>query len=203
MDNYYSGSTNYTNNYDESGSGSYIDQDNNIVIEHSNGISIGILLALSPLILGVILVILVFIYINICLPLEKKIISLKYSYNLKQKDKKQPIYNNKLNPTFIKKLNKNNIDKVKNKTEPLECSICLTEINIENYKNNKTDLVLLNCSHVYHKDCLNPWVKEKAQSFNSPDCPYCRDKIISVNDFKINIAQESDSSGYDSDDYYS
>jgi len=214
---HYSNSTNFTNNYDsgsslESGSGSgsgsgsesqYIEQDDNIIIEYNNRLSIGILLALSPLIVAGGALILCFIYMNIYIPIKDYIKSLKYSYNSKQEEKKLPIYNNKLNPIFIKELNKNNIDKVKNKKESLECSICLTEINIENYKNKKTDLVFLNCSHVYHKKCLNEWVKAKVQSFNHPDCPLCRDKIISINDIKINIASESDSSGYDSDDYYS
>ena len=211
---HYSDSTNFTNNYYDSGSGlesgsgsgsesEYIEQDDNTIIDYNNGPSIGLLLALSPLMVAGCVIILYLIYIKIYIPIENYIKSLKSWYNLKQEEKKLPIYNNKLNSTFIKKLNKNNIDKVKNKKESLECSICLTEINIENYKNKKTDLVFLNCSHVYHKDCLNMWVKQKVQSFNHPDCPLCRDKIISINDIKINIASESDSSGYDSDDYYS
>jgi hypothetical protein len=135
--------------------------------------------------------------------MKDKIIRLIDRHYLKQKDKNLPIYNNKLTPIFIKKLNKSNFIKVANKKEDLNCSICLEEINIENYQHNKTDLVFLNCDHVFHKQCLNTWVKTKVQNFNNPDCPLCRNKIINNNFVKINIVYESDSSGMDSDEYFS
>lgn len=173
--------------------------------------SYGLYIALSPLFLIGFLISSVIIYSVLDFifdSINNSLKNIKYKYNIKQEQKKLPIYNNKLNPAFIKELNQNNIDKVKNKKEALECSICLTEINIENYKNNKTDLVFLNCSHVYHKDCLNPWVKEKAQSFNHPDCPYCRNEIIDMNTIKqiytynqVSNSYDSDNSGYSSGGY--
>mgnify|MGYP001479244092 CR=1 FL=1 len=60
----------------------------------------------------------------------------------------------------------------------MECSICLDEIEeiepgentylVENitkkYKNAKS----LNCGHIYHKKCIDSWIKK------NPSCPYCR-----------------------------
>ena len=60
----------------------------------------------------------------------------------------------------------------------MECSICLEEIEeiepgentylVENitkkYKNAKS----LNCGHIYHKKCIDSWIKK------NPSCPYCR-----------------------------
>tara|TARA_B100000123_G_C25724588_1_gene426256 strand:+ start:1265 stop:1639 length:375 start_codon:yes stop_codon:yes gene_type:complete len=47
-----------------------------------------------------------------------------------------------------------------------ECSICL-----EKYiKNDK--LINLHCSHSFHKDCLNEWLKK------NNTCPQCREIII-------------------------
>ena len=64
----------------------------------------------------------------------------------------------------------------------MECSICLDEIEelepsentflVENktkkYKNAKS----LACGHIYHKNCINSWMK------TNPSCPYCRKFFI-------------------------
>lgn len=64
----------------------------------------------------------------------------------------------------------------------MECSICLDEIEeiepgentylVENitkkYKNAKS----LVCGHIYHKKCINDWMK------TNPSCPYCRKFFI-------------------------
>ena len=42
-----------------------------------------------------------------------------------------------------------------------ECAICL-----ELMKTNE-NLILINCSHIFHKDCLELWSKKKKS------CPYC------------------------------
>ena len=47
-----------------------------------------------------------------------------------------------------------------------ECAICLDKI--ENNKN----IILLNCDHYFHKNCLDNWfVKSKT-------CPICRNDVI-------------------------
>ena len=47
-----------------------------------------------------------------------------------------------------------------------ECSICL-----EKYKLNDK-IISLPCSHSFHKDCLNLWLKK------NNTCPQCRENII-------------------------
>ncbi|KAJ1686991.1 hypothetical protein LUZ63_018381 [Rhynchospora breviuscula] len=48
-----------------------------------------------------------------------------------------------------------------------DCSICLEKFC------NGNEVVLLHCSHRFHPDCLEPWVKKCG------DCPYCRTTIRS------------------------
>ena len=71
--------------------------------------------------------------------------------NFNKKEIKQFKYNNK------KDLNYN-----QNK-----CCICLNLIDI-----NDKLLVINNCNHIFHKNCLNKWLLEKKH------CPICRNKII-------------------------
>ncbi|VVA98228.1 unnamed protein product [Arabis nemorensis] len=47
-------------------------------------------------------------------------------------------------------------------TESRECIFCL-----ESLANGET-LIQLNCNHIYHSDCLGPWLEIHG------DCPYCR-----------------------------
>lgn len=75
-----------------------------------------------------------------------------------------PELNKKINKVIYKyispkklKINKNDI-----------CSICLENIiNKEVIPNN---IILLQCGHRFHKDCINEWHKIKT------DCPECRNK---------------------------
>lgn len=173
---YFSGSFNEDNNY--IGSGSFN--------EENNSFNYGILFAISPLIFVGLLFILVLFTFNVYYPLKDYIINLKHKYQRKQTEKKLPIYNCKINTFYIKELNKNNIEKVKNKKEKMECSICCEEINIEKFKDKKTDLIFLNCSHVYHTNCLQSWVKTRIKDFIKPNCPYCRGEIIEVKHYKNN-----------------
>ena len=46
------------------------------------------------------------------------------------------------------------------------CSICLDEFK------NEDILKKLNCSHIFHKDCLAPWIN------NNKSCPLCRTDIL-------------------------
>lgn len=189
----------FTNNYNDIGSG--VDSVSENEEEYNKEYQYVSLIVILPFILLFLYLFLCVIKYNIFNPTKKKIQKIKNNYNERKNKKTLPIYKKELNPSFIKELNKNNVNKVKME-ENLVCSICLDEIDIEKYKEKKTDLVFLNCSHVYHKDCINTWVKEKVQHFNTPDCPYCRGNILGVNDIKINIQYSSDSSGYDTDDFY-
>lgn len=89
------------------------------------------------------------------------------------------IKNGKLNTSFIKKLNETNKSNVNVSTQ-LQCSICIEDITLENYKDNSSKLVFLNCSHVFHTDCIQPWVKTQIKQITHPNCPLCRDIIIDI-----------------------
>jgi hypothetical protein len=47
------------------------------------------------------------------------------------------------------------------------CSVCLDEFKEEDV------LKKLNCNHIFHKDCLEPWLNN-----NNRNCPLCRTDII-------------------------
>mgnify|MGYP001166723081 CR=1 FL=1 len=46
------------------------------------------------------------------------------------------------------------------------CSVCLDE-----FKDGDT-IKKLNCNHIFHKDCLEPWLN------NNRNCPLCRQNIV-------------------------
>ena len=123
---------------------------NHTNLDHS---LISILLAISPLILGIGASILIVIYFNILLPFYHNITQKYYNYI---ENKNSPIKNSKLNSNYIKLLYENNKDNIKSKI--VECMICLNEINLETHKKQHTNLIFLKCSHVYHEKCLNSWV---------------------------------------------
>jgi hypothetical protein len=63
--------------------------------------------------------------------------------------------------------NKNNTDdtnNINNINNINTCSICLEDMNKSNYK--------LKCSHEYHKNCIDGWLK------NNATCPICRTHIV-------------------------
>ena len=47
------------------------------------------------------------------------------------------------------------------------CLICM-----ENYKYGEFKRELPKCNHIYHKKCIDKWLKKKAT------CPICRDKLL-------------------------
>jgi hypothetical protein len=201
MELYDNSSIYFTNNYYDSGSG-FVNESEKIIknndtytINNGNGLSIGVLLALSPLIFAGCSIILILLYFNIYMEIKDYIKSCKNKYNIHKEKKTLPIYNKKLNPLFVKELNVNNIKKFQNTDR--QCSICFETIDF------KKDKIILNCLHVYHTKCLNLWVKQKLNSFTTPDCPMCRNEIITPRPIKNNINNSSDSSGYDTDDLYS
>ena len=64
------------------------------------------------------------------------------------------------------------------KKEKLDCSICIEPIHLEKFKLKKNDLVFLECGHVYHKKCLQSWVKSQIKNIDKPNCPMCRTMIV-------------------------
>ena len=53
-----------------------------------------------------------------------------------------------------------------------DCSICL-----EKYKKNDK-CVRLNCSHIFHKKCLNEWFKKRTYVGEDLNCPICRNNLF-------------------------
>tara|TARA_Y100001972_G_C7408026_1_gene211670 strand:- start:109 stop:522 length:414 start_codon:yes stop_codon:yes gene_type:complete len=68
----------------------------------------------------------------------------------------------------IKEINKKNKDcMIKS-----DCSICLEKINFNGFKKQK--YLSLECSHVFHYDCLSAWVSSEKEKGRYAKCPVCR-----------------------------
>ena len=52
------------------------------------------------------------------------------------------------------------------------CSICLENLfpDIENFENSN-QVIELKCSHMFHKECLDPWIK------TNKNCPLCKNNV--------------------------
>jgi hypothetical protein len=53
-----------------------------------------------------------------------------------------------------------------------QCSICLEGIY------TKSELVSTKCSHVFHKECMVPWIQKCIDCSSSYSCPLCRAQMI-------------------------
>ena len=155
------------------GSGNGSDDDN----EYNSKLSyLVIMIALSPLIFVGVGCILLLIF-NIIDEFKKKCKKIKYKYiiYIKNKENPPPINNNKLSNHFIKQCNKINMNIYK---KSLDCSICLNDINIEDYKKKPNDLIFLNCHHVFHTNCIQSWIGTQVKVGREVNCPLCRDHIV-------------------------
>jgi len=176
---YFDGSASYLNGY-ESGSGIHNGNDDDDKDEHNSSL-MGLLFALSPLIVGGTCFIIAVIIIPLVYELKTKYENIKYKcirkYTIYIEEKKNPppIKNNKLTDNFIKQCNKTNMN---TDEKSLECSICLDKINIEDYKKKPNDLIFLNCSHVFHTDCIQSWTSSQVKVGRGVNCPLCRDHIV-------------------------
>ena len=155
-----------------SGSGSGY---NDFTNEYHNPL-VFLLLPLAPVILLVVGFIL-FVCGNIRVELYKKCRTYKWKYDVWKESKNAPIFNGTLSNKYITTLNTKNHSNI-DKKEKLDCSICLEPINLEKFKLKKNDLVFLECGHVYHKDCLQSWVKSQIKNIDKPNCPMCRTMIV-------------------------
>ena len=163
------------------GSGSYYDANETIIGSDDNEYNskmsyVVIMIVLSPLIFvgGVCILFLIFTIVD---EFIKKCKNIKYKYTIYIKDKKNPppIKNNKLSNHFIKQCNKINMNIYK---KSLDCSICLNDINIEDYKKKPNDLIFLNCHHVFHTNCIQSWIGTQVKVGREVNCPLCRDHIV-------------------------
>ena len=204
--------TNYESYIDSgSGSGSENTSTNNYINntkqenEETNNsmLFVAFIIGFSPLIILVLLVIFCIIRnivkYYIYHPIKKCFKSIHEKYNNKIQQKILPIYNNKLNPLFIDQLNNLNIKKIED-SKDIDCSICLESIKID--EDGESKIIILNCLHSFHTKCLDTWVKNKLENFSSPDCPLCRNEIIthdkiSENSNYTNYYSDSDSDYFD------
>ena len=172
----------------------------------SNTSVLVILCALSPLLCGGALCILLVLkcYLSdIIVPFFKK---LKRRISNKLEERNLPIKNSKLNSKFVKKLNKGNLKQITAKAEntTLECTICIDDINLKDYERKKhsNKIVIPNCGHIYHTTCLNTWVRSQILNGQQPTCPTCRAVICDIPDTKsytvYNASYDSGSDGYSS-----
>ena len=60
------------------------------------------------------------------------------------------------------------------------CSIC-----IEEFK-NEDHVVKFNCQHIFHKNCIQPWLISQLDNNETPLCPMCKNKLeIEYRDEKL------------------
>ena len=86
---------------------------------------------------------------------------IRYKYN-------QTIYHD---PLLIENDNNNyNYNKIiiKEQFDNDNCSICLENLYSEEDLESNNDIIELNCKHMFHKKCLDPWVNEHKK------CPLCK-----------------------------
>ena len=145
------------------GSGSNNDDANNSDANNYETLDIVAPLVILSMFIGICL----FMCISDCVTKIKR--NCKYQTN-----KPEDIKKNKLTQKCINRLNKKNkIDLDKES----ECSICIEPIV------DSTKLIYLDCNHVFHKNCLQEWVKSQSKQDNTINCPLCRYTII--NNYKI------------------
>lgn len=96
-----------------------------------------------------------------------------YSFDIEFVNQSQTVNEYENNDYF---LNSKDIDNRLSKCQKIKkidklldeiCFICM-----DNYKINELKRILPNCSHYFHKKCVDKWLKKKAS------CPVCRDELI-------------------------
>ena len=56
------------------------------------------------------------------------------------------------------------------------CSICLTSMMINEDSSIRNNIIvkLLQCIHMFHKECIDKWINVKLKNILTPKCPICR-----------------------------
>ena len=153
------------------------------------------MIAFFPLYLVGLFFVILFCLECIYFPIKLNFYNCRYKCNNYFKKNNRPIINNKLNKTYIDLLNKSN-KYPDNSVDTLieDCSICMEDISIKQYKKRTT--VVLDCGHHLHTKCLNKWVSQQSSNGNIPNCPICRGYIVRNIDMKehtvINVSYDSD-----------
>lgn len=60
---------------------------------------------------------------------------------------------------------------IKDNIEEEICSICLEKLYSEEDIESNYDIIQLNCKHMFHKECLDPWI------VNNKNCPLCKNNL--------------------------
>jgi hypothetical protein len=173
---------NYNYNYNDDTNINNVDKDKD---RHVSNKTIKIMGNICIIIVIIVLILIFGFLINVfCgeLCLRPCIIKIKYYYNRNRNrhnyyDDYENDYNdddNYENNTINNNINYSIIDindlllKYNNSENSESCSIC-----IEEFKNdNDNKLILkLKCEHLFHKECLNPWLN------TNKSCPLCRIKL--------------------------
>ena len=79
----------------------------------------------------------------------------------------------------IKEINKKNKDHMIKS----DCCICLEKINFKGFRKQK--YICLECSHVFHYDCLETWVSSEMEKGRFAKCPTCRGGLDELKDKEI------------------
>ncbi|XP_045810027.1 DNA repair protein RAD5-like [Trifolium pratense] len=69
-------------------------------------------------------------------------------------------------------LEKYSIDYLSSDSTTKQCSICLEEFD------TSSEPVSTKCSHVFHKECMVPWIQRCIDRSSFYSCPLCRGQII-------------------------
>jgi len=73
--------------------------------------------------------------------------------------------------SILKVSHEEKYDAEKNTYEQRTCTICLGEF-------TNTKIRKLRCSHIFHSECIESWIKEKI--IKVPKCPTCNKELTSL-----------------------
>lgn len=61
--------------------------------------------------------------------------------------------------------------------DDLECSYCIETINDRSTRHGVNNIVMTNCNHPFHENCLKKWLVKVR---TNPTCPICRTEVLWV-----------------------
>jgi hypothetical protein len=73
-----------------------------------------------------------------------------------------------VDPSYQKPV-KPNVDLIKIDSKTEDCSICY------NLLNDPTKIVITNCNHIFHLECIQKWIATRVTI--RPSCPNCRTRM--------------------------